>query len=148
MKPEYPKLTQVHKNLGKCAILPSLFLFTLITHCRGTQLGQNTPVLTFEIQNLVFQGYLAFYCQIFLQKWYFFYAFWRAAVKNQNKTIQLDFHQVGSYLVECGNVGISKHYRRFIIMEEKYLSWYVKIFVEYGRKCIEVTKLLCQQKFI
>ena len=31
MKPEYPKLTQVHKNLGKCAILPSLFLFTLIS---------------------------------------------------------------------------------------------------------------------
>ena len=42
----------------------------------------------------------------------FFYAFWRAAVKNQNKTIQLDFHQVGSYLVECGTVTMETIYFR------------------------------------
>ena len=29
-------------------------VFENSTHCRGTQLRQNTPVLTFEIQNLVF----------------------------------------------------------------------------------------------
>ena len=40
----------------------------------------------------------------FFAKMVFFDALWRAAVKNQNKTIQLDFRQVGSYLVECGNV--------------------------------------------
>ena len=40
----------------------------------------------------------------FFTKMVFFFAFWRAMVKNQNKTIQLDFHPVGSYLAECRNV--------------------------------------------
>ena len=35
-------------------LLPTAGLNSTPTHCRGTQLGQNTPVLTFEIQNLVF----------------------------------------------------------------------------------------------
>ena len=33
----------------------------------------------------------------FSTKMVFFYAFWRAAVKNQNKTIQLDFRQIRLY---------------------------------------------------
>ena len=57
-------------------------------------------------------GLFGFLLPNFSTKMVFFYAFWRAAVKNQNKTIQLDFHQVGSYLVECGTVTMETIYFR------------------------------------
>ena len=50
-------------------------------------------------------GLFGFLLPNFLKNWYFFYAFWRAAVKNQNKTIQLDFRQIRSYLAVLGTVG-------------------------------------------
>ena len=45
----------------------------------------------------------------FFKKLVFFYAFWRAAVKNQNKTIRLDFCQIRSYLAVLGTVGHYSH---------------------------------------
>ena len=68
--------------------------------CRGTQLGQNTCVLLPNNRKKL--------------KKHRFAAIWAFEAilcnKNQNKTIQLDFRQVGSYLVECGNVKCDKHW--------------------------------------
>ena len=68
--------------------------------CRGTQLGQNTCVLLpnnrKKLKKRRFAAIRAFEAIL--------------CNKNQNKTIQLDFRQVGSYLVECDNVHL--HYFR------------------------------------
>ena len=52
-------------------------------------------------------GLFGFLLPNFSTKMVFFYAFWRAAVKNQNKTIQLDFCQIRSYLAVLGTVRCS-----------------------------------------
>ena len=85
----WSKPVTTHPNPSKpCPNLPNP------TPCRGTQLRQNTRVLLPNNRKklkkrrfALIPGFEAILCN-----------------KNQNKTIQLDFCQVGSYFVECGNV--------------------------------------------
>ena len=84
------------------------------TPCRGNQLGQNTCVLLPNNRKKLKKRRYA--------------AIWAFEAilcnKNQNKTIQINFHQVGCYLAECGTVG-------WLVLIQKYQRgsciriWYI-----------------------
>ena len=68
----------------------------------------------------------------FFKKFDFFYAFWRAAVKNQNKTIQLDFCQIRSYLAVLGTVYYSKllmHCQLLLIFKAFGFGWVCSLYI-------------------